>query len=132
MILLLLAALLQTAPILRTVDKGSMSYVDNLRRVTARTEAEWSTLWKQHAAQRDLPKVDFAKEMVVGVFLGSRPTAGVSVEVISTRVDGNALVVQYREIRPERGAVTAQVITSPFHLVAVPTPRGRNSVRKTE
>jgi hypothetical protein len=30
------------------------------------------------------------------------------------------LVVSYRESRPQPGSVTAQVLTSPYHLVAVP------------
>jgi len=56
---------------------------------------------------------------VVGVFLGSRPTAGYSVEIVATRPDGDGLVVQYREGRPAQGMMTAQVLTSPFHLAVV-------------
>ena len=58
--------------------------------------------------------------MVVGVFLGQRPSAGYSVEIIRT-VDANGrLRVEYVETRPPAGSVTAQVLTAPFHLVAIP------------
>ena len=36
------------------------------------------------------------------------------------RPEGGALLVKYKETRPSRDAISAQVITTPFHLVAVP------------
>jgi hypothetical protein len=68
--------------------------------------------------------------MVVGVFLGTRPTAGFAAEIVGYRaVDGN-LVIQYREGAPPRGAITAQVLTSPFHLVVVPRRPGTVTFEK--
>ena len=34
--------------------------------------------------------------------------------------DNGSLVVKYRESIPQRGSMTAQVLTSPYHVVAVP------------
>ena len=65
--------------------------MDEARQATVRSAAEWETLWRQHAGERARPPVDFAKEMVVAVFLGSRPTAGFSIEIVGTREDGPAL-----------------------------------------
>jgi protease stability complex PrcB-like protein len=120
MIGILLAAVLQTTVPMRSLDKGPMSQVDSARQAVARSAAEWSTLWSQHAGDRARPAVDFSKEMVVAVFLGTRPTAGFSVEVVGARQEGATLIVSYRESRPQPGAVAAQVLTSPFHFVAVP------------
>ena len=120
MILLVLTALLQADAPLRTLDRGSQSNVDTARQATARTAAELSALWQLHAPGRPLPAVDFDREIVVGVFLGSRPTAGFSVEIVSAQRDGQTLVVRYRETRPPRDSIVAQVITSPYHLAAVP------------
>jgi hypothetical protein len=128
MLLLILAALLQgaatTTATMKNVDKGPMSAIDTARQVTARTPAEFATLWKSHAADRKMPEVDFDSNMVVGIFLGSRPTAGFGVEIVSAQPEGGALVVKYKETRPSRDAISAQVITSPFHLVAVPKFEG--------
>ena len=122
----LLAALLQQggAPPFRQLDKGDQSNMDDARQSVARTADEYNTLWRLHAPDRPQPKVDLAKEMVVGVFLGSRSTAGFAIEIVGTREDGEALVVQYRETRPARGMVTAQVITSAYHIVAMPSRPG--------
>ena len=63
--------------------------------------------------------------MVVGVFLGSRPTAGYSVEIVSTFAkDGGVLVVGIRRSAPRPGTMTAQVLTFPYHLVAIPKAAG--------
>ena len=123
-IALAVAAALQGGPPLRALDKGDQSNMDNARQVVARTASEWNTLWRQHAPDRPQPTVDFAREMVVGVFMGSRPTAGFAVEIIGTRGEGTSLIVQYRETQPPRGLVTAQVLTSAYHIVALPSGPG--------
>ncbi len=121
---LLVAALLQAgstpARPLATIEKGAESAVESPRQATARTPDEWAALWHAHSWDRPLPPVDFAHNMVVGVFLGTRPTAGYSVEIVGTRQENGALVVEYRETRPDKQTMTAQIITSPYHLVAMP------------
>jgi len=121
---MLLAATLQAANTntvpMRSIDKGVMSNMDDGRQVSARSTEEWSKLWLQHAGERTRPNVDFGKEVVAAVFLGTRPTAGFSVEIVRVRQEGAALVVEYRETRPAPDGVTAQVLTSPYHIVAIP------------
>jgi hypothetical protein len=121
--------MLQAPAPLRTLDRGLDSQIDAARQVTARTAAEWQALWTQHAGERARPAVDFGKEMVAGVFLGSRPTAGFSVEIVDVREQGSTLTVQYRENRPSPGTLTAQVLTMPYHIVAVPKPMAGGDVR---
>ena len=115
---------LQGVPPLRVLEKGDQSNVDDARQVAVRTAAEWTTLWRQHSPDREQPRVDFGRDMIVGVFLGSRTTAGFSVEIVSALVDQGILVVRFRETRPQSGRIVAQVITSPYHLVAVPRHSG--------
>ena len=120
MIAVLVAAILQAALPLRPIDQGTMSNMDDARQVSARSVDEWSKLWTQHAGERTRPSVDFTKEVVVAVFMGTRPTAGFSIEIVRVRQEGAAVVVSWRETRPAPDSVTAQVLTSPFHIVAVP------------
>ena len=104
----------------RTIEKGDQSSVEDAKRVLVRTDAEWAKLWQQHAPDRPRPAVDFSKEMVVGVFMGSRPNAGFSTAVTMTTTGNGALIVKYTETVPPRDALTAQVLTFPYHLVAIP------------
>lgn len=131
---LLVAAVLQTGaasgPPITTIEKGAESAIDSSRQVTARTPAEWAALWHAHSWDRPQPAVDFTRDMVVGVFMGTRPTAGFGVEIVGTRQEDGALVVQYRETHPSRDAMTAQIITSPYHLAAIPTFTGEVKFEK--
>ena len=108
------------APSTRTIAKGDQSNVDDARQVLVRTEAEWTKLWQQHAPEHPKPAVDFSKEMVVAVFMGSRPNAGFSITIVTSMEVKGVLVVRYRETIPSRDAVTAQILTFPYHLVAIP------------
>jgi len=42
------------------------------------------------------------------------------VQIVGVRQEGGALVVSYRATRPAPDALTAQVLTSPYHIVAIP------------
>ncbi len=100
-----------------TLARGDRSGIEEPRQVVARTAAQWSALWKEHAGTGAPPAVDFTRSMVVGVFAGSRPTAGFAVEITGIERQDTTLVVRYAEHAPARDEIVAQVLTSPFHLV---------------
>jgi hypothetical protein len=129
----LIAALLQplTAP-LRILDRGPQSLIATERLVVARDDGEWSRLWAAHAPTRPRPPVNFATEMVVGVFAGTRPTAGYAVEIAGWREAAGVVVVGYREAAPGRDLMTAQVLTSPYELVTIPQHAGQLTFERVE
>ena len=109
------------APNTRTIAKGDQSNIDDVKQVVVRTDAEWTKLWQQHAPSQPRPVVDFSREMVIGVFMGSRPNAGFSTAIVSTTATpSGTLLVRYTEKIPAPGSITAQILTFPFHLVAIP------------
>ena len=121
MLAVLLGLVLSQAPMPFTaVARGVVSNIDEPRTVVVRTAAEWGALWKAHGAQEPAPPVDFMRDIVVGVFLGSRPTAGFSVEITRARTEEHLTVVEYVVRVPPPAGVTAQVLTAPFHLVTLP------------
>lgn len=130
-ILVLVAVVLQAvSPPLRSVDKGVQSGVTVGRQVVARDRGEWDAVWRQHAAGRPQPAIDFSREMVVGLFMGTRPTAGFAVEITGYRQAGADAVVQYRETVPSRDLIAAQMLTSPYHIVAIPKSSGTVTFEK--
>ena len=113
--------MLLEAPNTRTIAKGDQSNIDDAKQVLVRTDAEWTKLWQQHALSQPRPVVDFSRELVVGVFMGSRPNAGFSTAIVSaTAAPGGALIVRYTETLPAAGSVSAQILTFPYHLAAIP------------
>ena len=122
---LMLMVAMPTSSDIQTIAQGGMSGIERPRHVVVRTEDEWSALWREHAGDGDRPAVDFGSRMVVGVFLGTRMTAGYSVTITRVEPGGADLTVWYRESTPAPDALTAQVLTMPFHLVSVPRVEGR-------
>jgi len=116
--------------LLVTVAQGTMSNIEEFRQVVVRTPVEWQALWKEHDPQGAAPAVDFTQSMVVGVFLGSRPSAGFAVEITAVRAEGKGTVVEYVERRPPRDAFVAQVLTSPFHVVRLTRTAGAIEFRR--
>jgi hypothetical protein len=122
---LILAVMLAQAVVpVTTVARSDMSALESAREAVAQSEAEWAEIWKMHEPARPAPRVDFAAVTVVAVFLGSRPTAGYAVEIVAAKIEGGELVVEYEERRPAPGTMTAQVLTSPAHIVSVPKHDG--------
>ena len=117
---LVLAAAGQRGDPPRVLDTGARSQIVAAREVVVRTLAEWDALWRSHQPARPPATVDFSEEMVVGVFLGSKPTPGYGVTIVSASEEGNVLRVRYRETSPPSDAILAQVITFPYQIVAIP------------
>ena len=102
-----------------TVAQGPMGHIMQPREVVIRTAEAWEKLWPANRPQRPRSAVDFSQSLIVGVFLGARPTAGYSVEIIRVHRQGDTAVVEYVERRPAPGLFVAQVVTSPFHLASL-------------
>ena len=107
-----------------SVAKGDLSGQQTAKQVTVRTPAEWNALWKDHSPTEKMPAIDFTKNMVVGIFLGSKPSDGYDVEIVGVRTQEKDLVVEYVQKQPGRGTLAAQILTEPYHLVAVPQHPG--------
>lgn len=118
------AAPAPAAPRVVPVARGPRGGSDSYREVVARNEADWTALWTSLALNRPQPKVVFDNTMIVGVFVGSKPTAGYSVEILGVKTEGDTLVVEYVERAPAPGVSVAQVVTTPYAVAGVPMHAG--------
>ena len=131
--LILVMALQAAMPVQVTIiSRELMSMVDEPKQAVARSAAEWSALWRQHAGDKPLPAVDFGSRTVVAVFLGTRSSAGFAVDITSVREANGGLIVRWQERRPESGDVSAQVLTSPAVIASVPKFAGEIKFEKVE
>ena len=133
---MLASAFLQAfVPPIRSLDKGASSNVEMARQVTVTSTPQWVALWKEHGSARPQPAVDFSKEMVVAVFMGSRMTSGYAVEILGYRSASPGLkdvIVEYRETAPARDAISAQVLTAPYHIAVIQKQVGTVSFQKVQ
>ena len=107
-----------------TIAQGATSQIEEPRTVAVRTAAEWEKLWREHGGDTKVPDVDFTRSTVLAVFLGTRPTAGYSVEITGIATSDAELVVSWRERAPAPDALTAQMLTSPFAIVTTAAHSG--------
>jgi len=75
--------------------------------------------------------LDFNQYVAVIAFAGEKSTGGYSIEMNSTPL-GDDLVILWRVLCPPPGAMTTQVFTRPWHLAAFPRPKGMVRVIQME
>jgi uncharacterized membrane protein len=110
---------------LLTIARGDASGVSEPRRMIARSEAEWQTLWALHAGpDAALPAIDFAQVIAAAAFAGEKPSAGHSIEISAAPSSNGVVHLAVSERAPGPGMVAAAMITSPFHIVAVSRDAG--------
>lgn len=109
----------------RTLSRGLTSGLQEPRRLVLRDEAAYLRVWAEHAADVNRPalppNVDFSREMVVLLALGTRPTGGYLVEVVDVELRGRTLRVLVAEREPQPGSLQIQQLTQPYQFIALPT-----------
>jgi PrcB C-terminal len=116
----------------RILQSGDWSDIQTPREAVARTSAEYNTLWSQHHKAPTFPTmppappptVDFSTEIVVGMFLGIRPTGGYTARVKSVTTQGSGILVTYEERKPGPGVPVTQSLTYPYVVIAVDRTAG--------
>jgi hypothetical protein len=94
-------------------------------RVITDAEALRSTWNQVHGTLLSVPatpRVDFSRDSVLALLLGSRPTGGYGVNVVSMSLENGEAFADVRFTEPAADAFTTQAITSPWQLVRVLRP----------
>ena len=88
--------------------------------VVATTDAQYRRLWTTVGAEGEAPAIDFDRESVVFLVSDQKPTGGYTLDVRKIAREGLTLVVDAPVNAPPAGAMTIQVLTRPYAIVAVP------------
>jgi VWFA-related protein len=113
------------------IAHGPLSNGSKARESVVRNPAEWNELWASLPTKQAAPQVAFDQMMVVGVFVGNRPTTGYKVEITGARKEGDTLVIQWREVPPAEGASVNATVTTPFAVAGLPRHDGPVTFEKT-
>jgi hypothetical protein len=113
-----------TEPRVVPIAHGPLSNGSAARESVVRNPEEWGAMWASLPTKQAAPQVAFDQMMVVGVFVGNRPTTGYKVEITGARKDGAELVVLWREIPPAEGASVNATVTTPFAVAGLPRHDG--------
>ncbi len=64
-------------------------------------------------------EIDFDRSAVIAVFMGQRPTGGYDIEIKRIVESNDKILVYFETTEPSEDEMTAQVITSPYHMVKI-------------
>ena len=108
---------------------------ESLRIVISDAKA-WRKVWEQihtpFSPQPPLPEIDFSRELVVVVALGTRPTGGYGIIVDRAYQRDNRLEIIVRKQTPGKTCGTTQAITQPVDIARVPKTERLVVFRETE
>lgn len=80
-------------------------------------EEELKRLLFLSGLELSVSSIDFEDNIVIAAMQGPKNTAGYAISVVHAVQSGTEVRVEVEVVEPEPGSVTAQVFTSPYHLV---------------
>ncbi|KAL3811883.1 hypothetical protein ACHAXA_005549 [Cyclostephanos tholiformis] len=109
-----------------TIDKGVNSAIEDPLTEVYRTGGDFAAFWARHTQNAweppPVPIVDFASQIVIAVFRGTKFSGGYGVEVVSVDQgeSGSAdLVVNFLTSDPSPDDMVSQALTQAYHIVNV-------------
>ncbi|MES2049993.1 MAG: hypothetical protein V4447_16455 [Pseudomonadota bacterium] len=101
-----------------TLDVTTFSGIQTAQNLVIKDNAAWTALWAQHTNNSGVavPTVDFSKRMVVGVFLGAKPSGCYGIADVNIWRTGAKLNVSHHDSIPGIGVMCTMVITTPAYL----------------
>jgi hypothetical protein len=114
----------------------SFNGIDHPGTSVIRDAAEWESVWARITA-RSMPKtpapaIDFSKEMVVFVALGSRSSGGYAAEVVHVVATNDGIGVDYVATSPGENCLTIGAFTQPIDLVIVRRVEGSAAFKRRD
>jgi hypothetical protein len=104
----------------RTLGQTTRSAIWDARNVVVRDQQSWASLWAQHAGGAATPPaVDFGKQMVIGVFLGTQNNGCYSTTIRHIANFGDKLTVLHADSVPGPTVLCTLALTRPAHLVVL-------------
>ena len=83
-----------------------------------RTAKQLTQFQSEHRIGLSAP-VDFSRDMVIAVLLGTRNTSGYKVAINEIRNEGWVTEVSYAELKPSPTQAVAQALTNPYLLAVI-------------
>jgi hypothetical protein len=93
-------------------------------RLVIRDPAAWEELWARmtsnHGPKRPAPAVDFSREMVIAVAMGTRASGGFGIRVTEVNASVGEITATVVSTSPGRTCGTTAALTAPMDVVRVP------------
>ncbi|MCX7947584.1 MAG: protease complex subunit PrcB family protein [candidate division WOR-3 bacterium] len=85
---------------------------------------EYENFYREHTniISDEIPKltIDFNKEILIGIFLGQRPTSGYSINITKVLLENKKINIYANEECPKKDQIVLMVITYPSVFIKIP------------
>lgn len=99
-------------------------------RLVIRDYAAWRAFWTQLEAMQSPktrpPTVNFGRDVVIAVAMGTRGSGGYEIRIEQILESGGRLAVDVNEISPGSGCVVTQALTQPVDAVRIAAAGARD------
>lgn len=118
----------------QTIEQRAMSGINEKEEHVVTDDKQWAALWaKVHRNQSPVPNmqaINFDREQVVAVFMGTKNSGGYGIEIKRVIDTGKQIVVLVEETTPPEGGIVTMAITQPFHIIKIENPDSKPVVFK--
>jgi hypothetical protein len=105
----------------KLIDQGFYSGVSSSRNVVIKDQASWMGLWQEHnKSNANIPNVDFSKNMIVGLFMGQRPSGCYAIEDVTVWRAAGKIQLTHHNLNPGPTIDCAMSLSAPFKLIEIP------------
>jgi hypothetical protein len=101
-----------------TLERTSHSGIEAAAQITIRDADSFQLLWSAHSSGV-LPLVDFSRNMVIGVFMGTQSNGCYSTDIDSVTSSAGKITVQYTDSAPGPTVMCTLAMTTAAHLIVV-------------
>ena len=103
----------------QTVEKYLFSGHTQAKNYIITNDEDWKNLWDtvHHANAPPLPEIDFARQMIIAVFQGEKPSGGYGIVITELIKAGKRLRVKVTELMPDPGCINFPAVEDPGHII---------------
>jgi hypothetical protein len=100
------------------LSEGSMSEVDTYQTLILDDQNTYQEFITNNNLVIPNP-IDLREHTVIAIFMGYRPTAGYSVEVIDIKEENQKMIITANLKQPGKNCINLQVTTNPYQIVSI-------------
>jgi hypothetical protein len=127
-----------------TLDKGAYSGHQIRKDYMIKNDASWKDLWNVtvsymnpllfeiYKPKLEAPEVDFSKDMVIAVYMGTQMTGGYGIEIKKILEKKKILEVLVEEHDPKPWFIYTQALTQPYHIIKTKTTKKKVKFKRVK
>ncbi len=103
------------------VCKGNYCGITDRKNHVIKTQEDWEKLWEKtysiQTPKPKLPKIDFNKEMIIGIFSGEHNSGGYDIEITEIKKHKGEINASFFYVSPGPKCEVTSALTQPYRFI---------------